>query len=59
MIQINLEDKASIDSAKAKMRSGVNLAFNKLDLDGNGEIERCEIEQLASQGIGLTEDEIN
>ena len=35
------------------------VAFNELDLDGNGEIDRDEIEQLASQGGGLDASKID
>ena len=35
------------------------IAFNELDLDGDGEIDRGEIEQLASQGGGLDASKID
>ena len=46
-------DQASIATARAAALEQAAEAFAKLDLDGNGEVDRAEIMQLAEQGQGL------
>ena len=52
-------DEASAATARATVLERVLFAFNELDLDGNGEIDRGEVEQLASQGEGLADAKID
>ena len=48
-------DQQAIATARAAALQQAEEAFAKLDLDGNGEVDRNEIMQLASQGMGLPE----
>ena len=50
---LSAEDQANIATARAAALATAEEAFNKLDLDGNGEVDRSEVQQLASQGVGL------
>ena len=50
---LSAEDQANIATARAAALATAEEAFNKLDLDGNGEVDRQEVQQLASQGVGL------
>ena len=43
------EQKQTIAGKRAEALQQAEEAFNKLDLDGSGEIERNELEQLARQ----------
>ena len=52
-------DEASAATARATVLEKVLFAFEELDLDGNGEIDRSEVEQLASQSGGLVAEKIN
>ena len=42
-----------IKNARAAALAKAEEAFNKLDLDGNGEVDKYEVQQLAYQGVGL------
>ena len=53
MDALSAEDQANIATARAAALATAEEAFNKLDLDGNGEVDRSEVQQLASQGVGL------
>ena len=58
--QVNPEtDAASAATSRQTVLEKVTIAFNSLDLDGNGEIDRSEVEQLASRSGGLVAEKIN
>ena len=44
-------DQEQIATARAAALAQAEEAFNKLDLDGNGEVDRQEICQLAGAGL--------
>ena len=46
-------DQASIATARAAALEQAEVAFARLDLDGNGEVDREEIMKLAESGQGL------
>ena len=46
-------DQASIATARAAALEQAEVAFGRLDLDGNGEVDREEIMKLAESGQGL------
>ena len=56
------EQKSTIAQKRAEALQQAEEAFNKLDLDGSGEIERNELEQLArssASSMGGGESDIN
>ena len=46
-------DQASIAQAREAALAQAEVAFGKLDINGDGEVDRTEIMQLAEQGQGL------
>ena len=46
-------DQASIALARTAALAQAEVAFGKLDINGDGEVDRNEIMQLAEQGQGL------
>ena len=40
---LSAEDQANIATARAAALATAEEAFNKLDLDGNGEVDRAEV----------------
>ena len=59
---LNEEQKATIAAKRAEALTQAEEAFNKLDLDGSGQIERDELATLAQQSgqsFGGSEEEIN
>ena len=53
MESLSEKDRQNIATARAEALAIAEEAFNKLDLDGNGEVDKQEVQQLASQGVGL------
>ena len=53
MASLSDADKANIAQAREAALAQAEEAFKKLDLDGNGEVDREEIMKLAEQGQGL------
>lgn len=51
MAQLSQADQEQIATARAAALAQAEEAFNKLDLDGNGEVDRQEICQLAGAGL--------
>ena len=49
------EQQAVINNARAEALATATEAFNKLDLDGNGNVDKEEVRSLATQGLGLPE----
>ena len=53
MQNLSAEDQANIATARAAALSTAEEAFNKLDINGDGEVDRTEVQQLATSGAGL------
>ena len=50
---LNEEQRQQIAAAREQALATAEEAFNKLDIDGNGEVDRSEVMTLAKQGQGL------
>ena len=46
-------DQAQIATARAQALTTAEEAFAKLDINGDGEVDRDEVRQLATSGMGL------
>ena len=50
---LSASDQAQIATARAAALATAEEAFAKLDINGDGEVDRDEVKQLATSGMGL------
>ena len=47
------EQQAVINAGRSEALAAATEAFNELDLDGNGNVDKEEVRSLVTQGLGL------
>jgi len=53
MASLSQDDQAQIAQARVAALATAEEAFNKLDINGDGDVDKNEVMQLADQGEGL------
>ena len=56
MQYLSAEDQQLIDHARRAALDNAETEFNKIDINGDGEVDKYEVEKLANLGLGLPVD---